>query len=170
MEDSKAGESDSDFASAESDQNQEELNISTNNSPSKTDDVTEPMMSRDKEEVNAMQAADHDSNEEIAGNNDTLLQPEQQENKSQVNETIQTEKTDLQSTSPHSAVTSNEQATSDVTSEQAEITDSATPSSSKNITSSSSKNTTSSSSSTIPVAHDVGGKELTKEEQNKVCL
>ena len=157
MEDRKIVESDSDFASAESDQDQEKLEVDASNYSPKTDDVTTPMTSpqnnsssRDKEEA-ALTSTQATDNEETTGNSS---QPEQ-ENESQVNEVKTTD-----STSPPCApVTSSQQITSDGTPEQTDNT----PSSSTNATSLPVTKPTS-------VAHDVSDKEYVKQRQNEVCV
>ena len=149
MEDSKFVESDSDFASAESDQDQEKLEINTSNPSPKNDDVTSPMTSsqnidsRDKEEDAVTAQA---------------TEPEQEnESPAAVNEVKTTD-----STSPCSTVTSSQQTTSDITPEQPELTDN-NPSSSSTVSSPPSTKPTS-------VDHGVSDKEYVKQRQNEVCV
>lgn len=133
MEDSKVGESDSDFASAESDQGQEELKITASNSPPTTDDVTNPMTSlednespRDQDEnADTVQAIVHDNTEETGVNDALASQSRSDEgDRSQVTTTVeQTEnKTDAQTTDQHS-LTPSEQTISDTTPEPIQPSD-----------------------------------------------
>jgi len=156
MEDNKAGESDSDFASAESDQAQESLKVTpaSNSSPT-TDDVTTAMTSSLQD--NSPRANEEDTNptvvhdvDETATKDDNTLQSEQ------------IVRTQTQTTSVHSVATPSEQT------EPVKLTDNNLTS----VTSSAADDVTSSppDSLTAPVTDDVSGKEQTKQEQNKVCL
>ena len=157
MEDDRGGESDSDFASAESEQDHEKLEITDSNSSPKADDVATPMTSslksdeetRDKEEVaNAVQITDDDA-KELTGN--TL-----QDEKLQATEVLgDNSLSDTQHTLP---VTSTEQANT-----QEHAANDNTLNTDSNITSPPS--TTSAS-----VAHDVREPEEAEQSQDKVCM
>ena len=163
MEDDRAGESDSDFASAESDQDHEELKITDSNSSPIADDVATPMTSSLKDEdesrdkgmvASAVQTTDDDA-KELTG---STSQPEQDEKPQPTDVQENNSQNDSQHNTPPVASTEQTIVQEHATNENTLNTDSSVTSHPR---------TTSASTS---VAHDVREAEDAKQSQDKVCM